>query len=96
MKALIASSALFMVWCSSLACFAAAPKSAASIRRLDGTTISFSEAEAFARKTFADSHVTGAQIAVVDQGQLVWSDTVTPWEWEGYTPEYIERSRKLQ
>ena len=22
--------------------------------------------------------------------------TVTPWEWEGYTPSYIEQSRKFQ
>ena len=24
----------------------------------------------------------------------ILGDTVTPWEWEGYTPEYIERSRR--
>jgi len=44
-----------------------------TIHRLDGSTISAGEAEAFARKTLADAHVTGAEIAVVDQGKLVWS-----------------------
>jgi CubicO group peptidase (beta-lactamase class C family) len=28
--------------------------------------------------------------------ETILGDTVTPWEWEGYTPEYIERSRKNQ
>ena len=39
-----------------------------------------------------------------DNGELAFrpllekllGDTVTPWEWEGYTPSYIEQSRKLQ
>jgi CubicO group peptidase (beta-lactamase class C family) len=44
-----------------------------SIRRLDGTTISVAEAEDFAKKTLAEAHVTGAQIAVVESGKLVWS-----------------------
>jgi CubicO group peptidase (beta-lactamase class C family) len=26
----------------------------------------------------------------------LFGDTVTPWEWEGYTPSYIEASRKQQ
>lgn len=43
------------------------------IRRLDGTTIPVAEAEAFARKTLEAAHVTGAQLVVVDRGQLVWS-----------------------
>jgi hypothetical protein len=42
-----------------------------SIRRLDGTTIPVAEAEAFARKTLDAARVTGAQIAVLDRGQLV-------------------------
>jgi CubicO group peptidase (beta-lactamase class C family) len=46
---------------------------ASSIPRLDGTTISVAEAEAFARKTLDAAHVTGAQVAVLDHGQLVWS-----------------------
>ena len=46
---------------------------ASSIRRLDDTTIPVAEAEAFARKTLDAAHVTGAQIAVLDRGQLVWS-----------------------
>ena len=43
------------------------------IRRLDGSHISFGEAEAFARKTLAEAHVTGAEMAVLDRGKLVWS-----------------------
>ena len=46
---------------------------ASTIRRLDGTTIPVAEAEAFARKTLDTAHVTGAQVAVLDRGQLVWS-----------------------
>jgi hypothetical protein len=26
--------------------------------------------------------------------ETILGNTVTPWEWEGYTPSYIERSRK--
>jgi len=44
-----------------------------TIQRLDGTTITAADAESFARKTLADNHVTGAQIAVLNHGQLVWS-----------------------
>jgi len=43
------------------------------IHRLDGSKISAVGAEAFARKTFATNHVTGAQIAVLSRGRLVWS-----------------------
>jgi len=28
--------------------------------------------------------------------ERILGDTVTPWEWEGYLPELIERSRRLQ
>jgi hypothetical protein len=28
--------------------------------------------------------------------ETILGDTVTPWEWEGYTPSYIEASRKFQ
>jgi CubicO group peptidase (beta-lactamase class C family) len=52
---------------------AASPKKTASIRRLDGTTISVSEVDTFARRTLANAHVTGAQIVVMDRGRLVWS-----------------------
>ncbi len=52
--------------------FAEGPKSA-SLRRLDGSHISVAEAEAFARKTLSAAKVTGAQIAVMDRGRLVWS-----------------------
>jgi CubicO group peptidase (beta-lactamase class C family) len=40
---------------------------------LDGLTIATAEAEALARKAFDTHGVTGAQIAVVNQGRLVWS-----------------------
>ncbi len=64
--------ALSLAFCSASACSAGSSK-AESIRRLDGTTITIADAEAFARKTLAAAHVTGAQIAVVDKGHLVWS-----------------------
>ncbi len=44
-----------------------------TIRRLDGSRLSKAEAAAFAKSTLADAHVTGAQIAVLDHGKLVWS-----------------------
>jgi CubicO group peptidase (beta-lactamase class C family) len=46
----------------------------ATIRRLDGSTISFADAASFARKTLAEAQVTGAQIALLDRGRLVWSE----------------------
>jgi CubicO group peptidase (beta-lactamase class C family) len=55
------------------AILAAEPRRPASIRRLDGTRITTAEAESFAAKTLASAHVTGAQVAVLDRGQLVWS-----------------------
>jgi CubicO group peptidase (beta-lactamase class C family) len=63
---------LFSAWCFSASGFAS-PKKTTAIRRLDGTTISIAKAEEFARKTLAAAHVTGAQIVVMDQGQLIWS-----------------------
>jgi hypothetical protein len=27
--------------------------------------------------------------------ETILGDKLTPWEWEGYTPTYIEQSRKL-
>ncbi len=46
---------------------------ACSIRKLDGTDISCADADAFARATLAEQHVTGAQLVVMDKGQMVWS-----------------------
>ena len=43
------------------------------IHRLDGSTISTSEAEAFARQTLESNHVTGAEILVMNHGQVAWS-----------------------
>jgi CubicO group peptidase (beta-lactamase class C family) len=45
-----------------------------TIRRLDGTRISVAAASRLARETLAANGVTGAQIAVVDRGRLVWSE----------------------
>ena len=61
----------FLLACSIVAWPAAAPP---SIRRLDGSAISIAEAASFARKTLEAAQVTGAQIAVLDRGQLVWSE----------------------
>jgi CubicO group peptidase (beta-lactamase class C family) len=43
------------------------------IHRLDGSTLSAQRASAFATKTLTAMHVTGAQLAVINNGQLVWS-----------------------
>ena len=43
------------------------------IRRLDGTAISVAHADSIARTTFAANGVTGAEVVVVDQGEIVWS-----------------------
>lgn len=52
---------------------AAERPTSAPIRRLDGSTITTAAAESFARETLAAARVTGAQIAVLDRGRLVWS-----------------------
>jgi CubicO group peptidase (beta-lactamase class C family) len=46
---------------------------APEIARLDGSKISTVDADAFAKKTLEEAHVTGAQIGVVVKGKLVWS-----------------------
>ncbi|MEP7002064.1 MAG: serine hydrolase domain-containing protein [bacterium] len=51
----------------------AGAQAAQSIHRLDGSTITAARADSFARQTLAAARVTGAQIAIVDQGKLVWS-----------------------
>jgi len=48
-------------------------QSSTVIRRLDGTTITTSEAEAFTKATLEKENVTGAQIAVVERGRLIWN-----------------------
>jgi CubicO group peptidase (beta-lactamase class C family) len=75
MRVWISTIALCLLWCSASASCAAPQKKVGSIRRLDGTTISVTEAEEFARTTLRNAHVTGAQIVVVDQARLVWSAT---------------------
>lgn len=52
----------------------AAPGGARMIRRIDGTWISANAASRIARETLTAHHVTGAQVAVVDRGRLVWSE----------------------
>lgn len=44
-----------------------------SILRLDGSKISIHDANAFAAATLEKAHVTGAEIAVINHGRLVWS-----------------------
>jgi CubicO group peptidase (beta-lactamase class C family) len=63
---------LVLLGCLPSLCLAA-PKPGV-IRRLDGTTISFAQAQSFAKKTLEAAHVTGAQIVVMDEGRLVWSE----------------------
>lgn len=43
------------------------------IRRLDKSLLPIDEAEVVARRTFEAAHVTGAQIAILNKGKLVWS-----------------------
>lgn len=45
-----------------------------TIRRLDGTRISVEAASKLAREALTAQNVTGAQIAIVDRGRLVWSE----------------------
>jgi CubicO group peptidase (beta-lactamase class C family) len=46
---------------------------ATSIRRLDGSSISIAAADSVARTILKAAHVTGAQIAVLDEGRQIWS-----------------------
>lgn len=43
-----------------------------TIRRLDGKKMPVSEADALARRILAENHVTGAEISIINDGQLVW------------------------
>lgn len=45
-----------------------------TIRRLDGTRITVDAASKLARETLTKHNVTGAQIAVVDRGHVVWNE----------------------
>ncbi|MBV8515963.1 MAG: beta-lactamase family protein [Acidobacteria bacterium] len=54
--------------------FAAHAATVKSIRRLDGSRITLDAASKFARETLAAQHVTGAELAVLNEGQLVWSE----------------------
>lgn len=66
---LLLSGILFLPVCSGQR-----QQSSSLIRRLDGTTISSTEASSFANKTLEAAHVTGAQIVVLNKGRVVWSD----------------------
>jgi CubicO group peptidase (beta-lactamase class C family) len=48
-------------------------QSSTVIHRLDGSTITTAEAEAYSRSTLDKEKVSGAQIAVVERGRLTWS-----------------------
>ncbi len=64
-----------MVALLALSASAAEAQATESILRLDGSNISIQEANAFATKTFAAAHVTGAELAVINRGRLVWIAT---------------------
>ena len=64
-RALVSLSLFFCTLTSSIA--------ESRIRRLDGSRISVQEADSFAQHTLEAAHVTGAQVAVLDGGRLVWS-----------------------
>jgi CubicO group peptidase (beta-lactamase class C family) len=49
------------------------PQTASVIHRLDGSAIPVADADAFAGRTLAAAHVTGAELAVLNKGRLVWS-----------------------
>ncbi len=51
----------------------AKPQTTGVIHRLDGSKISVWDADACARKTLAAERVTGAELAVLNKGRLVWS-----------------------
>ncbi len=51
----------------------AKPQTIGVIHRLDGSEISVRDADAYARKTLAAERVTGAELAVLNKGRLVWS-----------------------
>ncbi len=54
--------------------FASESRGEESIRRLDGSRISVSAASKLARETLATHGVSGAEIAVIERGKLVWSE----------------------
>ena len=49
-------------------------QSKARIRRLDGTTLTGGKAAEIARRALAENHVTGAEIAVLNGGKVVWTE----------------------
>jgi CubicO group peptidase (beta-lactamase class C family) len=51
---------------------AAAHAAGPTIRRIDGSKISIPEADTLARRVLSENHVTGAQIAIINDGQLTW------------------------
>jgi len=54
-------------------CCLAYSQTSNSIHRLDGSKICAADADAFARQTLAAANVTGAQLALLNNGHLVWS-----------------------
>ncbi|MEO7521193.1 MAG: serine hydrolase domain-containing protein [Gemmatimonas sp.] len=57
----------------SLAGGVAHAQAATAIRQLSGKTISVAAADSLSRRVLAEHNVTGAQLAVVNDGTLVWS-----------------------
>jgi CubicO group peptidase (beta-lactamase class C family) len=57
-----------------------------SIRRLDGSHISIREASATARRILDENHVTGAQIAILNDGRPVWAEAFGYRELEHVLP----------
>jgi CubicO group peptidase (beta-lactamase class C family) len=49
-------------------------QTAAEIHRLDGTKLSGEQAKAIAAAELEQDHVTGAQIAILNHGRVVWSE----------------------
>lgn len=58
----------FLLLAATTAAFAAGP----TIRQLDGKKLPIPDADALARRVFAENHVTGAEIAIINDGQLAW------------------------
>jgi len=52
----------------------AAAQGRARIRRLDGTVLTGAKAAEIARRALAENHVTGAEIAVLNGGKVVWTE----------------------
>ncbi|HEY8997959.1 MAG TPA: serine hydrolase domain-containing protein, partial [Edaphobacter sp.] len=57
-----------LLLCATFAAHAAGP----TIRQLDGKKLPIGDADSLARRVLSENHVTGAAIAVLNDGQLAW------------------------